>query len=75
VNAGSVIADEPIQLLPRGLMSKGMDQLAAHQAALQAINAPVSWAATPGEPLSTRPEHSQAREGAPIASGVASEDR
>lgn len=36
VNAGSI--DECIQLLTRGFMSPGMDQLAVHQAALQAWN-------------------------------------
>ncbi len=46
VNSGSMLADERIQLLTRGFISKGMDQLAAHQAALQALNAQIQQQAT-----------------------------
>lgn len=46
VNAGNVLVDERVQMLTRGFMSKGMDQLAAHQAALQALNGQIQQQAS-----------------------------
>lgn len=46
VNAGNVLVDERVQMLTRGFMAKGMDQLAAHQAALQALNGQIQQQAS-----------------------------
>ncbi len=38
MSAGGMLTEERVQLLTRGFLAKGMDQLAAHQAALMTLN-------------------------------------